>query len=69
MDTQTRSNRNMNENTQTVAVKSDSIGIQTDSGIESAGSDNEGRDQISTRGLPKWPKITVTEIGHVYEYS
>jgi len=42
MDTQTRSNRNMNENTQTVAVKSDSIGIQTDSGIESAGSDNEG---------------------------
>lgn len=47
MDTQTRSNRNMNENTQTVAVKSDSIGIQTDSGIESAGSDNEGKDQIS----------------------
>jgi hypothetical protein len=40
-DTQTRSNRNMNENTQTVTVKSDSIGIQTDSGIESAGSDNE----------------------------
>ena len=33
----------MNENTQTVAVKSDSIGIQTDSGIESAGSDNEGK--------------------------
>ena len=47
MDTQTRSNRNMNENTQTVAVKSDSIGIQTDSGIESAGSDNEGKDQSS----------------------
>ena len=69
MDTQTRSNRNMNENTQTVAVKSDSIGIQTDSGIESAGSDNEGRDQISTRGLPKWPKRTVTEIGHVYRYA
>ena len=45
MDTQTRSNRNMNENTQTVAVKSDSIGIQTDSGIESAGSDNEGTGQ------------------------
>ena len=58
MDTQTRSNRNMNENTQTVAVKSDSIGIQTDSGIESAGSDNEGRDQISSQQF-----ILVTNYG------
>ena len=39
-DTQTRSHRNMNENTQTVAVKSDSVAIQTDSGIESGPSDN-----------------------------
>ena len=22
-----------------------------------------------TRGLPKWPKIVVTEIGHLYEYA